>query len=451
MSEAGNVRQDQTPFQSSLVDEGDERNTRPVLPKLGRRGWMIALIIVLLVILIGGGAFFYAQRASRAQVQYTEDTVNYGTITVTISSSGSLKAGAEYDLNFAIAGQVSEIDVHVGQQVKAGQVLAKLNSPGLQDALTQAQQTRSSDEVAYYDALNSLAGIKNQASTAIAVAADVYNTSKKTQGDLDQLNQVKAQWNAQVQAAQANVDKAYADLLAAQNAVAAAQHNLSNATMTAPASATVAAINGSLWETVGGAGSGGGSAQPFIVLANLGTLTIAAQVNEAAIAYVEVGQPAQFTVSAYPSQIFRAAVASIETIGRVSANVVSYTVNLTVDTGSLNKAHLYPGMTAAVNITTARHIGVLLIRNSAFTFTTTAVRAGAIDRNALLNAPGGQVPGNGNQGNRRIVLELRNGKLIPVLITVGLSDGTFTEVLSGVQAGDKVVVSATGGNFSDLR
>jgi hypothetical protein len=90
------------------------------------------------------------------------------------------------------------------------------------------------------------------------------------------------------------------------------------------------------------------------------------------------------------------------------------------------------------------------VNNSAFSFTTTALQAGALDRNTL--ALGGSfTSGSGSsQGNRRIVLELKNNKLTPVLVTVGLTNGTSSEVLSGLQAGDQVVVSATGGAYSNL-
>ena len=107
-------------------------------------------------------------------------------------------------------------------------------------------------------------------------------------------------------------------------------------------------------------------------------------------------------------------------------------------------------MTATVNITTAQRIGALLVNNSAFSFTTTALQAGALDRNTL--ALGGSfTPGSGSsQGNRRIVLELKNNKLTPVLVTVGLTNGTSSEVLSGLQAGNQIVVSAIGGAYSNL-
>jgi multidrug efflux pump subunit AcrA (membrane-fusion protein) len=447
-------RPGQVSLQPLLREEEDEDILPP--PRKRNRVWVIALVVVLLVVLLGG-ALFYVRRSNQSPVQYAQQAVNYGNITVMASATGPIDPRAEFDLNFAASGVVSEIDVHVGQQVKAGQVLAKLNSTSLQDALTQAQQTLTSDQVSYNDALNTQSATLNQANAAIAAATDTYNNSKQTQSDLDQLNQTKAQWAAQEQSAQASVDKAYQTLLTGQDGVTAAQHNLSNALLTAPANATVASINGTVGQTAGsGSGSSGstsGSAsQGFIVLVDTSTYAISAQVSEADIGKVQLGQPAQFTVPAYPSQTFRATVTSIQTIGQTSSNVVNYTVDLAVDSHSLQNAQLYTGMTATVNITTAQRIGALLVNNSAFSFTTTALQAGALDRNTLASALGGSFTSRSgsSQGNRRIVLELKNGKLTPVLVTVGLTNGTSSEVLSGLQAGDQVVVSATGGAYSNL-
>jgi len=207
--------------------------------------------------------------------------------------------------------------------------------------------------------------------------------------------------------------------------------------------ATVAAINGSIGEDVGN-GSGGTSSQPFIVLTDLSKIGITAQVNEADIGGVQVGQPAQFTVAAYPTQTFRANVTSIQTVGQTTSNVVYYAVGLIVDKNSLNGTHLYPGMTATVNITTAERIGVLLVPAAALSFLSIALEAGELSRSSLSSLSSG-TPGTATAG-RGIVLELRNGKLTPVAITTGLSNGQDTEVLSGLREGDEVVVGQTGGN-----
>jgi len=451
MSETEMHPQTETQLQPWLDEEETDLALTEPRPPRRRRIWIIGLIVVLVTVLASGG-IIYARRASASPVRYTQATASIGNLAVTISATGPIVPNAEYDLNFAATGLVSAIDVHIGQQVKAGQTLATLNSTSLHDALVQAQQSVNSAQQAYNNATNSRNSTDYLASLAIAAATDTYNNSRQTQSDLDQLNQTKAQQYAQEQNAQDQVNSAYEQLLSAQDQLKAAEDNLANATLTAPANATVAAIHGEVGENVGAGGgssssSSSGSAQPFIVLLDMSKLGISAQVNEADIANVQVGQPARFTVAAYPSQTFRASVASVEPVGQTTSNVVNYTVNLNVDQQSLNGAHLYPGMTATVTITTAERLGTLLVPSSALSFFTTALQSGELSRSALqpLFASGGTASSSA-QGGRGIVLELRNNKLTPVLVTTGLSNGQYTEILSGLQSGDQVVIGQTGGN-----
>ncbi|MHB8597444.1 MAG: efflux RND transporter periplasmic adaptor subunit [Ktedonobacteraceae bacterium] len=391
-----------------------------------RRGWIIALVLLLLILVIGGGGASLYLFTRPPAVQYIQQTASIGNLTETVSATGPIQPQAAYNMNFTTTGQVSAIDVHIGQQVTAGQTIAQINSPSLQDQVTSAQQKVTSAQVAYNDAVT-------------------YGASQSV---LDQDSQ---------------------NIISAQDTLKAAQDALAATTMQAPGNATVAAINGAVGQLVG-SGSGNGGGQPFIVLENTSTLTIAAQVNEADIAQVQTGQTATFTVPAYPSQTFNATVSTIETVGQVTSNVVNYTVALTVNQSNLQGAHLYPGMTTTVNIVTAKKTGVLLVPSTALSFPGTAVGAGEINSTAITslfaNTPKNTTPpkststskkskrhitGHGNSAtpvNRGVVLELQNGKLIPVLVTIGLSNGQYTQVLSGLSAGDQVVVGQTGGNTS---
>lgn len=428
------IQTSQTPAQLTslqpLIDDDDVQiDALPMPPRRrsNRRRWITtAIVAVVLLGLIGDGVFYYIQSTAPAPVQYTQSAAAVGNLTLTVSASGPVTPKAEYDMNFSVAGQVSSINVHIGQQVKAGQTLATLKSTSLQDAVVQAQQSVNTAQTTYDDAVN--------------------NGASQTQLDSD-----------------------YNSLLAAQDQLKTAQDNLANTILTAPGNGTVAAINGVVGQ------SASTSASPaFIVLTDTSSYYINATVNEADIASVKVGQPARFTVSAYSGQTFRATVTAIDTIGQTSSNVVVYPVQLLVNNNSLNGSQFYTGMTATVNITTAQRIGALLISNAALSFPTTALRAGVINRNTLVSAlsgssstggAGGTGIGSGTgtgigtgtgtgvangQTSQRIVLELRNGKLVPVVVTTGLTNGTYTEILSGLQAGDQVVVSATGGNFSNL-
>src|SRR6516164_9046828 len=186
-----------------LFQDDEEDNTYAAPQDRRRRVWLIALSVVLLLVLIGGGALMYMRRANASQVQYSTNAVTYGNLTQTVSASGPLQAKAEYDMNFSTSGQINAIDVHVGQQVKAGQVLATLNAPNLQIAVEQAQ-------------------------IAVDNAQQTYDTAVNN-GD-----------------AQTILNTDYNSLQNAQLQLQTAQNNLAAATLKAPANATVAAINGTV-------------------------------------------------------------------------------------------------------------------------------------------------------------------------------------------------------------
>lgn len=413
MSETINASSTPMNLQPLINDDEDVQveTLPPVPPRPRRRRWLIALVVVLILALLGGGGtLFYMQKTSTPPVQYTQQAATVGNITLTVSASGPISPNAEYDMNFNVSGQVSAINVHVGQQVKAGQTLATLKSTSLQDAVAQAQQSVTNAQTTYNDAVNN------------GAAQSVLDTDNN-------------------------------NVLSAQDQLKTAQDNLAATILTAPANATVASISGKVGQSAGSSGSGtSSSTTPFIALIDTSASNINALVNEADIGNVHVGQPAQFTVEAYPSQTFRANVTSVDLIGQTSGNVVVYPVHLTVNQHSLNGTYLYPGMTATTTITTAERIGALLISNAALSFPNTAVQAGVISRSTLFSAFSGSSSARGTQSNsnQRIVLALKNGKLVPVVITTGLTNGTNTEVLSGLQPGDQVVVRATGGNFSNL-
>ncbi len=115
-------------FQPLLDDEDhNDADSYTFTPerKHGMRGWLIALIVILVIALAGGGAYYW-QQSKKVPVTYTTAAVTVGNLSTTISATGPISAHAVYALNFSNSGQISAIDVTVGQHVTQGQVLAEL-------------------------------------------------------------------------------------------------------------------------------------------------------------------------------------------------------------------------------------------------------------------------------------------------------------------------------------
>jgi RND family efflux transporter MFP subunit len=219
----------------------------------------------------------------------------------------------------------------------------------------------------------------------------------------------------------ADVDAAAAAVANARVAVETARNNLDGATLTAPIDGTVTAIAGTVgqWVTGGAVTTNATSATGGIItLATLDDLQVTANVNEADVGKVRVGQPVAFTVAAFPGKTFAGQVAQIQPTGVTISNVVTYAVTSSIK--SVQGATLYPGMTATVTVTTAEQKDAVLVPNSAFTF---AKARGLTDG----------------------VLVLESGRPIRAKVTTGLTDGTNTAVTDGLQEGQQVVTGQSGG------
>jgi len=145
------------------------------------------------------------------------------------------------------------------------------------------------------------------------------------------------------------------------------------------------------------------------------------------VGYVSKGQTGEFTVDAFPDRKFEGTVAQVRQAPITVQNVVTYDVVVTVANPELL---LKPGMTANVTIVTAKRDEVTRVPLQALRFSPQAVRA----------AKGGGVLADGAVANRARVWVPTAEGVAPVVITTGLDDGNYVELISGqLQPGDKVV------------
>ncbi len=443
MSQSG-LPQTGTSF-ARWLDEDEPDDEEPGQGFFGERRrqlLLIALIAVLLLALVGGSLLLSGHLFSSPPIQYQYTTTSTGNLTISVSATGPVASTAVYDLNFPSSGTLTELDVSVGQVVQAGQLLAKIDPTSLQDAENQAQAQANSAWTNYQSAVLNLQSVTaaNDPCPTTATPPATAKTQAQCTLAIDQAqNQVNAAWDS-YQTALANLQTA--------------KDNLADAVMTAPAAGTIVSINGTIGEQVGGGGGGGGSSSSgsssaFIVLEDLTQLAITGQVNEADIGTVKVGQSASFTVPAYPSDTFYGTVTSVSPLGSSSSGVVTYPVTVSVDSHSLNGVSLLPGMTASLEITTQERIGVTLVPNKALTFARSLLTTGQISRSQVQSLLASAIQQAGSSsGTASFVVEMKNGKLTPVVIFTGLTNGTNTEVTSGLAAGVQVVDGETGGSVT---
>ena len=354
---------------------------------------------------------------------------------------------------------------------------SKQTADQAQATLNTAQSTLQNDLAKFQGQLVTGQTSFNQAQTNLASAqAKDAQSIQSAQASADSASSgvqtAQAAYNQKVAPpTQADIDATQAQIAAQQANVQLAQNNLDAAVLPAPADGTVTAINGAVGQWLSGgalngsaansaSGAGASSASAstssnFLSLTSLSGLNVTAQVNESDIGRVQIGQPINFTVDAYPNQTFSGKVAILQPLGQNVQNVVSYTVTSTIDQ---NNVQLLPGMTATVNIIINQVRDALEVPMSALTYARTqaarnrAQGQGGANASAQAKPSGqGQAAGGGGQGRaasfeqpggQGVLYLLKDGKSNVASVQFGPSDGRLVQVASGVNEGDVII---TGG------
>jgi len=201
------------------------------------------------------------------------------------------------------------------------------------------------------------------------------------------------------------IELAQAKVVTAQTALEEAQAALEAATMVAPFDATVISVGAEVSDLVS-------SNDVIVSLTDLSNLRVQATVDETDISLVEIGQQAEITFDAFPGYRFSGQVLEVPLQGNLVQNVLTYEVPVSLE--GTNGVALRPGMTANVNIVVGRRQNALL------------VPAMAVQQ--------------GEEGNVVLVQDTPQGPSVATPVQLGLSDGTYVEVVSGLIEGDRVVV-----------
>src|SRR5437867_4946182 len=200
-----------------------------------------------------------------------------------------------------------------------------------------------------------------------------------------------------------DIAAAYAAVLGAQAAGQQAQANLDAATLRAPSAAIVAQVNNRVGEQLAPAGA-------FMVLQNVSAFVVRVTVGESAIALLEVGQPATVTIDALgKATALSGRVTAIDPGATVQLGIPVYGADVTLDAPD---PRVRAGMSGTASVVVASKPDALVVP-------AVAIRS---------------------QGGRRSVQVLREGKLVDIEITVGISADGMTEIASGLREGDRVVV-----------
>jgi HlyD family secretion protein len=377
------------------------------------------LIGGLIIILVAMGAWYLIKKEN-GKPQYKTATLQRGDLDAKVTATGSVNAVTTVLIGTQVSGTINALYVDFNSPVTKGQLLAQIDPATIQAQVDQAGASLLSAE----------ANLK-KAQASLLDARRTYERNKQlmaknfiAQSDLD-----TSETNSQ--AADAQLDSAKAQVLQGRAALSQAQTNLRYTRIVSPVNGTVISRSIDVGQTVAASFQ---TPTLFTIAQDLTKMQIDTSVDEADIGKVKVNQDVQFTVDAYPDINFTGKVSEIRNAPTTVQNVVTYDVIVQVNNAELK---LKPGMTANVSIITDSRKGVLFVPNSALRFRPQAQGDGST------NAP--KKRATGNKGPAIWILE--NKKPKQVKITVGISDGSFTEVVSTeLREGQEIIVSMVGQN-----
>jgi HlyD family secretion protein len=398
-------------------------------------GWLVALLIV------GGGGAAVLSRwqasVEAAPMQYRTQQARLGDLTVTVTATGQLQPTNSVDVGSEVSGIIDSVEVDYNDQVKVGQVLAKINIEKLQAQLQQSKASLATAQARVQDAQVTLEETEAEYKRIL----EVRERSKgqlPSQHDLDTAKAAYGRAKVAVASAQAQVTQAEATL-------AVDQTNISKAVIKSPVNGVVLSRKVEPGQTIAASFS---TPTMFVLAEDLTKMELQVNIDEADVGQVKRGQRVFFTVDAYPGRPFPGRITQVRYQSTTTNNVVTYLAVISVENKEMQ---LRPGMTATATITVQEVKQALLVPNVALRFTPTVTAAAEPgDQRGLFRR---LMPGPPPVGNRAAPQEdesaktgprvwvLRNQQPSPVTVKTGATNGKMTEILSGAIApGVPVVV-----------
>ena len=379
--------------------EGDPANLEgdsaaPEARRRKRKFLLIGAAVVLIAGLATGLTLAFTGGSPVAGLVVSSETVKVttGTIKQTVATSGTLEPATEASLDFGVSGTVTGVDVHAGEVVTAGQVLATVGTTALSSDVDAAQA--------------------NVASAQARLSSDEAAGGSTTEIDSDE-----------------------ASVTSAESSLTTAQTNLADASLTSTISGTVASVDLTVGQAVTGTGTGGGgggsggsaaaaasssastSSTGQVVVIGTNSYIVNTTVDDTDIGQVAEGDQATVTPTG-ATTVDYGTVASIGLIATETSDVATFPVVIDV-TG--DPTGLYAGSTADISIIVKQLNDVVEVPTAAITYTTSG---------------------------QATVTEVKKGKDVSVDVTVGEAALGETQITSGVSAGESIVervVKFTGG------
>ena len=363
-------------------------------------------VLVLLIAATGAAALYFVPgwNGAPAEGSYRTAKADRGEVVATVSATGTINPTTTVIVGSQLSGQVVEVRADYNSEVKAGEIVARLNQDQIRARLdaaradlaqmraqklvvegqiekvkaetvkagaaqvdTEAQVTRN--EALFADA-DRIYNRQNDLRTRGYAAEAAVDTARATRDAQDaalasaraQVNSAKAAITglaADLQVAQANLAAVGAQIQQREAAVRQIEVDLSNTDIKSPVSGVVVQRNVELGQTVAASLQ---APELFRIADDLSKMEIAANIDETDIGRIRAGQRVTFTVNAFPGRTFEGVVKQVRLGSQNVQNVVIYTTIVSIENP---RRELLPGMTANLRVETERRNDVVRIPNAA--------------------------------------------------------------------------------------
>ena len=372
-------------------------------------GIIVAAVIILLV------ALFALKSGKSHDMMLNTEPAKLDSIEVTVTATGEIQPVYKVDVGTQVSGKVEKLYVDFNSEVKKGDLLAEL------DRSTLSEQVQQSE-----------AQVSN-AQSNLTLAQRTYDRTKS-------LFDNKAATQEALDAAEDELIRAKNQLVTAKSNYQKAKVDLGYAMIYSPISGVV--LNKAVEEgqTVA---SSFNTPTLFTIANNLTEMQVEANVDEADIGQVKVGQPVTFTVDAFPEDVFTGTVKQVRLEPTVTSNVVTYTVIIDAPNP---EEKLFPGMTASVSIIVNKEVGVSVPMEALY-FTPDMSMMEVMKKKGMefkgLYANQEELTQSLRDVESKTVWVKHQNIVEQKKVKTGLNDGAKALIEEGVREGEEVVVSIT--------
>lgn len=410
------------------------------------------VIIGIVVLVVAAGIVFgftYFNRNNNTGLQYEKSTIDKGTVTALVDTTGTLNPVIIVDIGSQVSGKIENIYVDFNSQVKAGQILSELEQLTFKTKVQQNEANYLSSEAAVEKSKVSQENSKKKYERA----KSLFEKDLISFEELESAEVLYLSAKADLQSSEARLEQAKAQL-------DTSKVDLTYTIIKSPIDGVVISRNVNVGQTVAASFQ---APVLFQVANDLTKMQVECSVDEADIGRVKEGQTAQFTVDAFPDENFSGVVKQVRYSPEVIQNVVTYTTIVDVENPDIK---LRPGMTATISIVVGEAKNALRVPNSALRFQPPPEVLQALfeEMRREMQAKRGQNSqadgqsekrghqanfqmgqGSGRMGSRmrdraRVWVQDENGKLNMVSIRTGVTDNAFTEITGGdLQEGMEVI------------